>query len=99
MTVEEIREKVLDPKKLPLPEKPIVLDIRLQRFEDHTGEDALDVWAIVDETTTRADRTVDNRRAIQHAVRNALRAAGIEWFPILHLVTLSDVKEAGIKLP
>ena len=62
-TVEEIREKILDPKELP--ERPKVVDIRVSHIQDHTGEDALEVWAILDEATTDEERTVDNRRAVQ----------------------------------
>jgi hypothetical protein len=98
MTAEEIRAGILDPKKLPLPEKPVVTDIRVVPIQDHTGQDALEVWVIVDEATTRADRTVDNRRAIRRAIRDALLAAGIDLFPYLHLATWSELREAEIKL-
>ena len=98
MTAQEIRDKILDPTKLPLPKKPIVTDIKVFPYVDHHGIDSLRVWILLDDSTTRADRNADNLIAIRSTISNALLAAGIELFPYIRMVTPSDIKEAGIIL-
>jgi hypothetical protein len=96
--VAEAAKKLLDPKKLPLPEKPKVVDIRVRPYVDHTGEDALEVWIILAEGTTSADWNVDNIRAIRRAISDALLSAGIEEFPYTRFGTRSEIEEAGIEV-
>ena len=98
MKVEDIRANILDPKKLRLPAKPKVIDIKVFPYVDHLGTDALRIWVILDDSTTREDRSVDNRRAIRRAIDEALLKAGIELFPYTRMLTPSDMKEAGIEL-
>jgi hypothetical protein len=98
MKVEDIRETILDPKKLPLPPKPKVIDIKVFPYVDHSGEDALRVWILLDDTTTRADRAPRNLNAIHLAIADALLAAGIRLFPYTRMATPSDLKEAEIEL-
>src|SRR5579862_7003938 len=95
--VEEIRKNLLDPKKLPLPPKPIVTDIKVFPYIDHHGIDSLEVWVILDDSTTQEDRSVDNRQAISNAIDDALLGAGIDLFPYTRMLTPSDMKEAGIE--
>jgi hypothetical protein len=96
--VEEIRKNILDPRKLPLPPKPIVTDIKVFPYVDHHGIDSLEVWVILDDSTTRKDRSVDNVRAIRTAIHDTLLGAEIELFPYIRVLTPSDMKEAGIEL-
>jgi hypothetical protein len=91
-------KEILDPAKLPLPERPVVREIRVLPYQDHTGADALEVWVILDESTTRADRTVDNVQAIRQAVSDTLLADEIEEFPYIHLATLAELEEVGLKI-
>lgn len=98
MKVQDIRETILDPKKLPLPPKPVVTDIKVFPHMDHTGEEALRVYVLLDESTTRADRAPKNLSAIRLAILDALRAAGIELFPYTRMATPSDLREANIEL-
>lgn len=93
MTMEEIQTKVLDPKKLTLPEKPIVHNMRVFPLWDPLAGDALEVWVIIDDSTTRAERTVENRQAIRRAIEEALLAAGIEWYPLCRFIKVSEQKD------
>src|SRR2546429_8441874 len=96
--VEEIRKNLLDPKKLPLPPKPIVTDIKVFPYIDHHGIDSLEVWVILDDSTTRKDRRAENLAAIRMAINDALLGADIDLFPYTRMLTPSDMKEAGIEL-
>lgn len=98
MKVAEIRKNILDPKKLPLPEKPIVTDIKVLPYVDHHGIDSLEIWVLLDDSTTRADRSVENRRVISRAIDDALLAAGIDLFPYIRMATPTNLKEAGMEL-
>jgi len=98
MKAAEAAAQILDPKKLPLPPKPKVVEIRVRPYVDHLGDDSLEVWIILAEGTTRADRNVQNMRAIRRAISDALLAAGIEEFPYTHFGTRSEIKEAGIEV-
>ena len=96
--VAEAARKLLDPKKLPLPEKPKVVEIHVSPYVDHVGENSLRVWVILAEGTTRADRTVQNIRAIRRAISDALLNAGIEEFPYTRFGMRSEIEEAGIEI-
>src|SRR5947209_20459098 len=98
MKVEDIRKKILDPKKLPLPKKPKVTDIKVFPYEDHTGEEALRVWVILDDSTTREDCDPNDLNAIDQAIHEALLTAGINLFPYTMMITPSELKEAEIEL-
>jgi hypothetical protein len=90
--------ELLDRTKLPLPPKPLVTDIRVFPYVDHLGDEALEVWVLLDDSTTRKDRSVENRGAITRAINDALLGAGIDWFPYIRMATPSDLKEAEIEL-
>src|SRR5262249_58996522 len=96
--VVETAKKLLDPKKLPLPEKPKVVDLVVRPYVDHMGENSLRVWVILAEGTTQADRTVPGIRAIRRAIHDALLNAGIEEFPYLRFGMRSEIEEAGIEI-
>ena len=96
--VAEAAKKLLDPKKLSLPEKPEVVDLRVRPYEDHLGYDALEIWVILAEGTTRADRNVRNLDVIRRAIRDTLLAAGIEEFPYIHMATQSELQEVGLEV-
>jgi hypothetical protein len=98
MKVEDIRANILDPKKLRLPPKPKVIDLKVSPYVDHHGDDALWIYIILDDATTRAERTGPNLNRIDRAISEALIAAGIDLFPYTLTVTPSDLKEAKIEL-
>ena len=96
--VAEAARKLLDPKKLPLPEKPKVVEIHVSPYVDHVGENSLRVWVILAEGTTREDRNVHDISAIRSAISETLLKAGIEEFPYMRLLMRSEIEEAGIKI-
>jgi hypothetical protein len=98
MKLEEKAIQVLDPKKLSLPEKPKVVEIRVKPYVDHLGDDALEVWVILAEGTTRKDRDPQNTLAIRRTIGDALLDAGIDLFPYSHLVMRSELEEAGMEV-
>ena len=94
--VVEKAKKLLDLKKLPLPEKPKVVELRIRPYEDHLGYDSLEIRVVLAEGTTRADRNVRNLDVIRDAIHDALLHAGIEEFPYIRMATQSELDEAGI---
>src|SRR6476646_8213678 len=96
--VAEAARKLLDPKKLPLPEKPKVVEIHVRPYVDHVGENSLRVWVILAEGTTREDLSVQGIRTIRRAISDASLDAGIEEFPYTRFGMWSEIKEAGIQV-
>jgi len=89
---------LLDLKRLALPPRPKVIDLKVEPYVDHHGVDSLRVWVVLDDATTSQDRTGRNLLAIDMAINDALIRAGIDWFPYTRILTPSDMKEAGITL-
>jgi hypothetical protein len=95
--MEQVRE-LLDFKKLPFPPRPKVIDLKVDPYIDSLGDEALEIWVLLDEDTTEADWSVANLRAIRRPISDALLNAGIDWFPYTHIATMADLQEAGIEL-
>jgi hypothetical protein len=96
-TLNQVKD-LLDPKKLPFPPRPKVIDLKVDPYIDSLGDDALQIWVLLDEDTTEADRSVANLRAIRRAISDALLNADIDWFPYTRIATIADLQEAGIEL-
>jgi hypothetical protein len=86
--------RVLELSTLNLPAKPKVDEIRWERIVDWQGEDALQVWIVLDDATRTQDLK-GARTPIQRAVHDALLQAGIELFPIVRLVTHAELAETA----
>lgn len=88
-------DRLLDLRTLNLPAKPKVDEIRWERYVDSLGEDALQVWVILDDAT-RLEDLKGARTPIQRAVHDALLQAGIDLFPYLRLVTHAELAETTV---
>jgi hypothetical protein len=78
-------------KNLKLPPKPRVLAIEVEDYVDWTKEEALRVWAVIDEDTTDAE--LQNGKAIielKEAIHDTLLAKGITLFPYITLIKPSE---------
>lgn len=68
--------EVLRLDKLELPQRPRVVDVKYEEYEDSTGDDSLQVYAILDDATPEEEWTWVQVEPIYDAIRSALRAAG-----------------------
>jgi hypothetical protein len=78
-------------KNLKLPPKPPVLAIEVEDYVDWTKEEALRVWAVIDENTTDAE--LQNGKAIielKEAIHDTLLAKGITLYPYISLIKPSE---------
>jgi len=75
--------EVVSPARLALPERPRVTDIKVQEYEDSTGDDALDVHVILDDATPEEDWEWASVRPIFDAISAALAGAGETRFPYI----------------
>jgi hypothetical protein len=98
MTEEQVIAKLLNLKALKLPPEAKVVDIRWNLYVDHAGEDALEVWVILDELTTPETHGWKVLRPVERAIRDSLLAAGIKRFPYTHYSRQSEVDRAEIKV-
>ncbi len=90
MAVAEKARKVLDLKKLKLPPSPKVVAIEVDDYVDWEGNNALRIWAILDEDTD-VDR-ISGREVIdlKGAILDALLKKGIAEFPYISLAKASE---------
>lgn len=98
MTQEQVAAKVLNLKALKLPPEARVVNIRWHPYVDHTGEDSLKVYVILDESTTAETHGWDAVKPVDRAIRDSLLAAGVQLFPYLHFVKQSELDAAGVEV-
>jgi hypothetical protein len=90
MPVDEKMKKALDRKSLSLPARPPVETIESEHYEDSSGQDSLEIWVILSDSTPDEDLTGENVMQIKSAIRESLRRNGIRLFPYVRLVKRSD---------
>ena len=71
----------LDLAKLKLPRKPKVRRIVIEPYVDHTGEDELRVWIVLDDSTTDRDFMSIGVRRVERLITDALLDMGERRFP------------------
>lgn len=94
----KVATKALSLKRLPLPERPRIVDIRVEKYVDHLGDDAFNIWCIMDESTTDEDMVTGSAAKLRFDIGRLLLKAGINWFPYVHFVKESDLKAAELSV-
>jgi hypothetical protein len=74
----------------PLPPSPPIEAIEAEAYEDSTGEESLQVWVILSDSTRDEDLTGEHVMEIKSALRERLLSKGIRLFPYIRLVKRSD---------
>ena len=92
MTVVEQARIILDLKKLKLPEKPHVEALEVEDYWDAEGKDALRVEVIISEDTKDKDLTGEAVIDIKGAIRDSLRAQGIQEFAYIFFAKPSELE-------
>ena len=73
--------------------RPRVVDIQHEAYVDHLGDDELQVFVILSDDTTTADRKWDKLHPIREVIREALREVREERFPYVRFLTRREFKE------
>jgi hypothetical protein len=89
LPLEELRA-ILSPDKLPLPKFPRVEEIKVVEYEDWTGDDSLDVFAIVEDAAPEDETIGPLVRPIRQAIHDAINRAGETRFPYILIGTRAD---------
>lgn len=95
-----VDQRVVDALKLSdlksrLPRNPKVVDVRVEDYVDSDGEDALRVWAILDEKVNPAKISGQDVTDLKRAIRDRIRELGIDLWPYIQLVKQSELDEDG----
>jgi hypothetical protein len=88
----EIRE-ALDMKNLNLPPEPKVIAIEVEDLTDWTGDDALRVKVILDESVDEWNFSGEALLRMRAAIHEALLARGISLFPYVFLAKPSELEQ------
>lgn len=86
-------ERLLDLKKLPLPNSPRVKRIEFYEAPDSTGDLSIFVWVLLDDTTPDSEQTAKKVAPIDEAIRERLRNADEERFAYIRFQTESEYRE------
>lgn len=90
MTDEAEMKEVLDPKKLALPSRPLIEEIELEHYEDSSGEESLEIWVILDDSTKDEDLTGENVMQVKSAIREALLSNQVRLFPYIRFIVRAE---------
>lgn len=93
MPIIEQAKQLLDISKLDFPERPRIVGIEVEEFIDHGGDDALWVYAILDEATQTVEMTGEAVMQIKSAVHDVLYDAGVTHFSYVRFLTASEFAE------
>jgi len=85
-------DKALDLKKLKLPEKPHVVSLRWEYYEDASSEESLRIWVILADDTADEEITGEAVHAITWAIKDRLERDGVRLFPYISFALESDMR-------
>lgn len=91
-------EAALKKEKLDLPDRPVVEIIEADYYEDSSGEDSLEVWVVLSDSTRDEELTGESVVQIKSTISESLLNNGVKLFPYIRLVKRSDYEtEEGLK--
>jgi len=91
MAVAEQAREFLTLDQLHLPPSLPVVDLEIEDYVDWTGDDALRITAIVDESARDEDLKARDVFVLKDAVRAGLQRHGIDLFPYVFLAKRSEL--------
>ena len=93
MPVDQKIQEALRLEKLKLPPNPKVVEVRVEDYVDTSGEDALRVLVILDEQVEVEKVTGREVINLKTAIRDQVRALGVELWPYISLAKQSELDE------
>jgi hypothetical protein len=91
MPIDQKTRKALDIKKLRLPSIPTVSALQVEEYTDSTGDPALRVRVILDESTDIEKLSGEAIGDLKAAIRESLRKHGVTKFPYIFLAKQSEL--------
>ena len=85
-------DNALKKEKLDLPDRPVIEDIKAEFIEDSSGEDSLEVWVILNDSTPDEELTGQSVVRVKSTISESLLASHVDLFPYIRFVKLSDYK-------
>jgi hypothetical protein len=82
--------EILRVEALRLPKRPRVVDLHVEPYTAWDGEEALQLWVILDNATQGADRRWAKLEPIEREIRDVLRRAGVRLWPYITCRTRSE---------
>lgn len=96
MKVDKATQDALEQASPPLPPSPPVEAIEAEPYEDSSGEESLQIWVILGDSTRDEDLTGEHVMQLKSAIRERLLSRGIRLFPYIRLVRRSEYHPPGI---
>ena len=93
MPVDEKTREALDLRSLRLPPSPPVTRVEVQEYTDSSGEPSLRVLVVLDESTDLDQVSGDDVGELKFAIRESLKAHGVDVFPYIFLAKPSELDE------
>jgi hypothetical protein len=93
MPVDEKTLEALDLNRLRLPASPQVTRLEAEHYTDSSGEPALRILVVLDESTDIDHLSGADVGELKFAIRESLREHGITGFPYIFLAKDSELKE------
>ncbi|MEX0716923.1 MAG: hypothetical protein WD066_10060 [Planctomycetaceae bacterium] len=94
LTDEQRTREALDLRKLKLPASLPVVRIEAEDYTDWTGDDALRIQVVLDESVDVYHVNGKDVGDLKRAIHDSLIARGITLFPYIWLVKQSELDEA-----
>ena len=92
LPLEELRA-LLSPDQLPLPKFPKAEEIKVEEYEDWTGDESLSVFVILEDAAPEDETIGPLVRPIHRAIHDALHQVGESCFPYILVGTRADYEE------
>jgi len=83
MKIKEQIDEAIRLDRLRLPRTPKVVSVRCNLMVDSIGDDAIDVWVLVDDSTPDEGLSWDRVQPIHEEIHRALREAEVELWPYI----------------
>jgi len=90
MTLDQTTKQALAIENLSLPASPRIATIHAHTYEDSSGEESLEIWVILSDSTSDDDLTGENVMQIKSAIRESLINSGIQHFPYVRMIRQKD---------
>ena len=95
MTTNKQTLEALDVGSLQLPPSPPVVGLEVEDYTDSSGEPALRIQVILDESADIDAIQGEQVGELKFAIRNSLQKHGITLFPYIFLAKRSELAEAA----
>jgi hypothetical protein len=95
MPVDANTREAIDIRNLRLPPSPPVAEVKVEEYTDSSGEPALRVTVVLDESADVEKESGETIGNLKSAIRESLREHGVTLFPYIFLVKPSELADAN----